>query len=91
MARDLATRRHAPPTHQRVVATADGKSRAWRRVRYWLSLGSLSACRSGNNEPNGGVTDRNGAVAEKVHKRVFPPLKRSDGGGGILDFLGRRL
>ena len=40
------------PTCRRVVAAVDGKSR---RVRDWLSSGFLSACRSGGNEPNGGV------------------------------------
>ena len=57
----------------------------WRRVRDWLSPGFLPTCKSGDNEPNGRAIGRNGAVARKVHRRVFPTLKRSNGGGGVLE------
>ena len=78
VAGDLATCR-------RMVAATDGKSRAWRSVRYWLSPRFLPTCKSGDDEPNGEVASRNGPVAEKVHWRVFPSLKRSDGGEGVLE------
>ena len=64
---DLATR-------QLMVAAANEKSRTWRHVIHWLSPGLLPACRSVDNEPNGGVASQNGAVARKVHQRVFPAL-----------------
>ena len=84
---DLATRRHAPSMSRCMVATANGKSRAWRRVRYWLSPGFLLACRSSDDEPNGGVVIRNGVVAGKGHQRVFLALKRFDGYKGVLELL----
>ena len=82
---DLATRCHAPPIRQCMVIVAYEKSCAWRRVIHWLSSRLLPACRSGDNEPNGGVADRNGAFAIKVHRRVFLALQRSDGDGGVLE------
>ena len=69
-------RRHAPPTCLHVVAAAEEKSRMWRHVTHWLSLGLLLACRLGDDEPNGGVTG-------KVNQRVFPALQRFDGGRGF--------
>ena len=50
-----------------VVAAIDEKSHAWRRVIHWLSTGLLPACRSSDDEPNGGVVG-------KVHQRVFSTL-----------------
>ena len=82
---DLATRRHAPSMSRCMVVVVDGKSREWRRVRYWLSLGFLPACRSGDDEPNGGVVGRNRVVAGKGHQRVFPALKRSDDYERVLE------
>ena len=83
MVGDWATRRHVPPTSRRVVAVTEEKSHAWRCVTHWLS-----ACRSGDDEPNGGVVGRNGEVAGKVHWRVFSALQKSNGGGGFWSFLG---
>ena len=71
MARNLATPCHLPPTRRHVVVAADEKSCGWGCVIHWLSPGLLPTCRSGNDEPNGGVVDRNGAVVGKVHRRVF--------------------
>ena len=41
--------------HVEVVAVVEEKSRAWRRMTHWLSPGLLPTCRSGDDEPNGGV------------------------------------
>ena len=32
-----------------------------------------------------------GAVVEKVHRSIFPAMKRSDGGGGVLELLGTKV
>ena len=77
MARDLATRVTCHPrivTRWRVLAAVDEKSCAWRRVIHWLSPGLLPACRLGDDEPNGRVAGRNGVIAGKVQRRVFPAL-----------------
>ena len=71
MVGDWATRCHVLPTHRCVVAVVEEKSRAWRSVTQWLSSRLLPACKSGDGDPNGGVIGRNGAVAVKVHWRVF--------------------
>ena len=60
-------------------------------VRDWLLLGLLPACRLGDDEPNGGVTDRNGAVVGKVHQRVFPALQKFDGDEGALELPGTKV
>ena len=65
---------NAPPTCRRVVAAVEEKSCVWRCVTHWLSLGLLLVCRSGDDELNGGVIGRNGAVVGKVNRRVFPAL-----------------
>ena len=83
MAENWATRRHSLLTRGRVVAAAEEKSRAWRRLTHWLSLGLLSTCRSSDDDPNGGVPSWNGAITGKVHRRVFPALQRSDNSGGF--------
>ena len=61
-------------TQRRVVIAAEEKSRVWRRVTHWLLPGLLLACRSGDDEPTGGVASRNGVVAKVVHQRGFPVL-----------------
>ena len=66
MAGDLAKHYHTPPMRRRVVVVVDEMSRAWRHVIHWLSSRLLLACRSGEDKPNGGVVDWNGAVARKV-------------------------
>ena len=83
MVRDRAMHCHTPPTHRRVVAAAEEKSRAWRHVTHWLSPGLLPTCRSGDDKPNGGVVGWNGGVVEKVHRRVFLALQKFDDGGGF--------
>ena len=60
-------------------------------MRHWLSPRFMLACRSGDDEPNGGVAGRNGAIVEKVHQGVFPTLKRTDGSELILEFLGTKV
>ena len=62
VAEDWAMRRHAPSIGQRVVVSVEEKSHAWRRLTHWLSPGMLPTCRSGDDEPNGGVACRNGAI-----------------------------
>ena len=65
------------------MTATEEKSREWRHMTHWLSSGLLPACRSGDDKPNGGVVNRNGAVAGKVHRKGFPVLQMSDGDGGF--------
>ena len=74
-----------------VVTVVEKKSRAWRRVTHWLSPRLLPLCRSSDDEPNGGVTCRNGAVTKKVHWIGFSVLQMSDSDEGFWSFLGRRF
>ena len=59
-------------------------------MRNWLSPGFLPASRSDDDEPNSGVAGHNGAIAKKVHQRVFPAQKRADG-SGVLELPGTKV
>ena len=71
VAGDWATRRHVPPTCWCAVATAEEKSRVWRRVPHWLLLGLLSTCRSSDDDPMVGSPAGMVKSSEKFTREFF--------------------
>ena len=71
-----------------MVVVVNGMSHAWRRVRDWLSPGFLPACRSGDDEPNGGVVGWIWSIRRKSSQENFS--NNEEVVEGFWSFLGRR-
>ena len=54
-------------------------------MTHWLSPGMLPACRSGDDEPNGGVAFRNGAITREFFFRHCRGLTAAEDSGTSWD------
>ena len=59
--------------------------------RDWLSLGFLPACRSGHDEPNGGVAGQIWSSCRKSSLENFFGNEEFDSGGGVLELPGTKV
>ena len=59
-------------------------------MRNWLSPGFLSTCRSGDDEPNGGVANWICCSRHKSSSENFFQ-ERSDDGKGVLELPGTKV